>query len=191
MFGNLFLIFVPNLVFWLSEIRFRVVCGSTAFTIDKLREPAHALSMYRSLQIIVRLTNQLLAAGGVEWVHTAFIILAIISNVIIIRLHRVLSFLTILIFMDILIIVILFLALSHIMLGKVTKCSTGFVESWKRNRENMAGADRALRMKYIKSCRVLTFNISSYGSFQKLGALRQLGRVVGYTVKMLVTFKKR
>src|SRR5271156_4855104 len=50
-------------------------------------------------------------------------------------------------------------------------------------------AERKLHLKYFKSCRALRLDIGPYGSFQRLGALRNMGRIIGYTDKTLVTMK--
>ena len=187
------LTFVPNVIFWLGEIRVPVAGAGVGsqFTTDKLREPAHALHMYRCIQLIVRLSNELLARLHIHLVHTIAIVVAVASNVLMIRHHVRISLFFVFCFE--LAVSISFLSYMHIMLGQVSKASVGFIGSWRRNPSVGTGeqkaTERRLLLKYIRSCQPLRFEIGSYGSFQRLGALRNLGRIIGYTVKALVTMK--
>ena len=76
---------VPNLIFWLREIRMSAACSR--YTIGKLREPSHALHAYRSLHLIVQLCNDLFTRARIDVMHMVCIAVAVISNVILIRYH--------------------------------------------------------------------------------------------------------
>ena len=176
------LILLPNLIFWIGEIKARK--PRKAATVDKLRTPGHVLLTYRILQLLT-LEFNVLCSNVMILIHTASLIVAVMCNVAVIRFHDQQGVLVQSALISMLIMFIMFLCCSHIMFGKISRLSKAVVRSWMHNTE-LSPVDSRLMTTYMRSCPVLKFEIGKFGQFQRLGALRNTGRIVVYTVKVLL-----
>ena len=81
-----------------------------------------------------------------------------------------------------------YLVLFHIVLGTYNQISIGFIASWLRH-TNRPCSDQKLLLKYIKSCRSLRVAIGSFGYYKNITTLQIVGKLVTYTVKLLMLTK--
>ena len=182
------LLVIPELIFWVRELKGAGGKSGKSYhvTVAQLRWPGHVLFVYRSLQLLTQEINSLSPVMMVL-AHTAAIGFAVAASVSLIRFHGHISVFLQLAMLALLMLTIGFLGCSHIMLGEISRLSRAVLQSWAHNHA-LREMDRQLMTRYVRSCPVLKFEIGKYGHFQRVGALRNTGRIVTYSVRVILIF---
>jgi hypothetical protein len=141
--------------------------------------------MYRILQLLTAEMNAL-SSNPMVLIHTSSLIIAVMCTVAVIRFHDLQGILVQSALLSMLIMAALFLWFTHILLGEISRLSKAVIRSWMHNTQ-LSVLDSRLMTKYMLSCPPLKFEIGKFGQFHRLGALRNTGRIVAYTVKVLLT----
>lgn len=80
------------------------------------------------------------------------------------------------------------LILLYMELGEYHEASKKFLGSWKRCTKTV-GKDRKILGKYLRSCRILRFEMGSMGYFQKASSKRIIAKIIFYVNKVLMLTK--
>jgi hypothetical protein len=123
------------------------------------------------------------------------IAMAVLSNFIIIRHHDILPLHTLLSFLICSTTGNIYMLASYLKLGEINKLSKALISSTRRavngGSRKLALEDRRTFIKFLKSCNLyLRIYMSSFGYYRKATSIRIIGKIIGYTVRVLIITKK-
>lgn len=154
-------------------------------TRNKFRTPASVIHAMRCLQILTNGSNQMMRDYPLTGALNMAIGFSVGSSAGIIRTWKVLPNLVLSV-----LILSTFCAISCVKLvywefGNFHSCSQKLLKSWKHYC-GLRIKDKSLLNKYLKSCRVLRVELSSFGYFRKGNGTRIIGKLVYYVNKILM-----
>ena len=159
--------------------------SSSRFTKDLLRRPSNAMHTYRCLQVLELSVNCLIRTYFFFVVNNSVVTIVVVSIFTLVRLSKHESIVSISILSILSVFCTVYLIIVHIIFGQFNEVSKVFVGSWKRN-TSLNYYDRKAVLKYIRSCRLLRIEIGTFGHFKKATCLHIVGKLIFYTVKLLM-----
>ena len=155
---------------------------------ESFRQPGAIIHTLKCLYLLNTEVNNVIRTYVLVIANDFAIIITVVCNVILIRLHREIPKLGT---GSILIASLggaLYILASYVKFGTINKKSISCIKSWYKN-GSLDKLDRNFTDKYIKSCRPLRMEFGSFGYYKKPASIRVLGILIMYTSKALIITK--
>jgi hypothetical protein len=167
--------------------------NESKYTNPSLREPAAFMQTYRSLRLLTTEMNSITSDYLLVSVGNIAITVAVISNVLLIRHHDTMTPDTLLIFFFASFVANIYMLASYIRLGELNQTSKTLISS--RTRAvclSMRKERDKIFLKFLRSCnQYLRIYMSYFGYYRKPTSIRIIGKIVFYTVRVLILTNKR